>query len=169
MSLRELLEQEHSKKQCDRIVKLIGANEDRFRELLALFFSGEYRITQRAAWPLSYCVKRHPEWILPHFKTLLDNLDRKDLHSSVARNTLRILQFVDIPKRFHGRVMNTAFSLIESPDTPIAIKAFSLTVLERLSSLYPDILGELRLIIGQQWAQATPAFRSRAKKILGKP
>jgi len=166
MSIRELLEKEHSKSQCDRVVQYIGSSQTRFAELMRLFFSGEYRITQRAAWPLSYCVKTHPEWIQPYFKELLDNLDRTDLHASVARNTLRLLQFVDIPSSFQGRVMHTAFSLIEAARTPIAIKAFSLTILGRLSAQYPDIQGELTLLIEQQWEQATPAFRSRARKIL---
>jgi hypothetical protein len=166
MSIRELLEQEHTKSQCDRIVRYIGGSEERFAELMRLFFSGRYRITQRAAWPLSYCVRQHPGWIRPYFKELLDNLDRKDLHPSVARNTMRILQFVEIPKKFHGRVMSTSFGFVESVETPIAIKAFSLTVLQNLSSLYPDIRGELKLIIEQQWENATPAFRSRARKIL---
>ena len=62
--------------------------------------------------------------------------------------------------------MSTCFEFIQSPETPIAIKAFSLSILANLSSLYPDILGELKLIIEEQWEQATPAFRSRAKRIL---
>ena len=45
-------------------------------------------------------------------------------------------------------------------------KAFSLTVLQHLAALYPDIKPELRLVIEEQWEQAAPAFRSRAKKIL---
>jgi hypothetical protein len=51
-------------------------------------------------------------------------------------------------------------------DTPIAVKAFSLTILSNLSAAYPEIRGELKLIIEEQWEQSTPAFRSRAKKVL---
>jgi hypothetical protein len=35
-----------------------------------------------------------------------------------------------------------------------------------VSADYPEISGELRLIIEDQWGQATPAFRSRAKRVL---
>ena len=166
MDLQILLAAEHSKKQCDRIVKYIGANPERFGQLVQIFFRGEYRITQRAAWPLSYCVRLHPELIRPYFKPLLDNLARKDIHVAVIRNTLRLLQDVDIPKRYHGRVMSICFDFIQSVDTPIAVKAFSLTVLQHLAVDYPEIRGELRLIIEEQWEQATPAFRSRARRIL---
>ncbi|HVW62112.1 MAG TPA: hypothetical protein VHC48_18810, partial [Puia sp.] len=133
---------------------------------MRLFFKGEYRVTQRAAWPLSYVVRRHPELIIPYFGKLLDNLDKGGLHIAVVRNSIRLLQDVDIPAKFHGRVMNRCFEYAGNPATPIAVKAFSLTVLQNLSQKYPDILPELKLIIREQWDQAPPAFRVRAKRIL---
>jgi hypothetical protein len=166
MHLEKLLAEEHSKKQCDRIVQYIGRDKLRFAELMRLFFKGEYRVTQRAAWPLSYVVRRHPELITPYFGKLLDNLDKGGLHIAVVRNTIRFLQDVDIPEKFHGRVMNRCFEYAGNPATPIAVKAFSLTVLQNLSQKYPDILPELELIIRAQWDQAPPAFRVRAKRIL---
>jgi hypothetical protein len=166
MNLYDLLAAGHSKKQCDRIVTYIGSDKERFAGLMELFLKGEYRITQRAAWPLSYCVRAHPELIGPYFKVLLDNLGKEKVHGAVIRNTMRLLQDVAIPKKFHGRVMSLCFDFIQSPETAIAVKAFSLTVLEHLAGEYPDILVELKLIIREQWEQATPAFRSRAQKIL---
>jgi len=62
--------------------------------------------------------------------------------------------------------MSRCFEYVAFPETPIAVKAFSLTVLSNLSAAYPEIASELRLIIEDQWEHATPAFRSRAKKIL---
>jgi hypothetical protein len=169
MNLRKLIEEEHSKRQCDRIVHFIGSDKERFAVLMELFLAGEYRITQRAAWPLSYCVRQHPDLIRPYFKLLLNNLARKDVHSAVIRNTVRLLQDVTIPKKYHGQVMSACFDFIQSPETPIAVKAFSLTILEQLSKEYKDILPELKLIIEGQWDQSTPAFRSRAKKVLQIP
>src|SRR5580692_1590524 len=156
MDILQLLRSGHSKKQTDRIVRYIGDDRERFAVLIELFFKGEYRITQRAAWPLSYCVRAHPALIGPYFKPLLDNLARKDIHVAVIRNTLRLLQDVDIPKRYHGRVMSTCFDFIQSVETPIAVKAFSLTLLANLSALYPEIRGELKLIIQEQMKHAPP-------------
>jgi hypothetical protein len=166
MDLTKLLRAEHSKRQCDRIVAYIGSDKERFAQLIELFFRGEYRITQRAAWPLSYCVRRHPQLIAPYYRQLLDNLGRKDIHVAVVRNTVRLLQDVSIPKRWHGRVMSVCFEFVEDPATPIAVKAFALSILSNLSAEYPEIKGELKTLIESQWEQATPAFRSRARKIL---
>ncbi len=166
MDLLKLLRAEHSKRQCDRIVAYIGSDKERFAQLIELFFRGEYRITQRAAWPLSYCVRQHPQLIAPYYRQLLDNLGRKDIHVAVVRNTVRLLQDVSIPKRWHGRVMSVCFEFVEDPATPIAVKAFALSILSNLSADYPDIRGELKTLIEAQWEQGTPAFRSRARKIL---
>jgi hypothetical protein len=166
MDILQSLQKEHSKKQTDRIVNYVGADKERFGVLIGLFFGGEYRITQRAAWPLSYCVRAHPSLIGPYFKQLLDNLERPDIPVAVVRNTVRLLQDVTIPTKFHGRVMSTCFDFIQSVETPIAVKAFSLTILSHLAADYPDIRGELKLIIEEQWEHSTAAFRSRAKKVL---
>jgi hypothetical protein len=158
----------HTKAQCDRIVKYVGDREDRFGELMELFFSGEYLITQRAAWPMSYCVRNHPMLVKPWFKKMLDLLESENAHSAAKRNIVRLLQYAEIPKRFQGRLMNRCFRFIEDPGEAIAVKAFSLTVLENLSSAYPEILPEIKTIIAARWDRETPAFRSRAKKILKK-
>jgi hypothetical protein len=166
MNLFEMLLAEHSKKQCDKIVKYIGSDKNRFAELMQLFFKGEYRVTQRAAWPMSYCVRKYPALIQPYFNRLINNLRKKGLHDSVVRNTVRILQDVDIPKKFHGKLMSTCFDFLQSNDIPVAIKAFSLTILGNFSKVYPEIYPELKLIIEERWEHETAAFRSRARKIL---
>ncbi|HTS43499.1 MAG TPA: hypothetical protein VMH01_03820 [Puia sp.] len=166
MKIRDMLLEEHSKKQCDRIVRYIGNDKKKFAELMKIFFHGEYRLTQRAAWPMSYCVRKYPDLIEPYFKPLLANLQKKHLHDAVIRNTVRLLQTVDVPERYHGKLMNICFDHIQSNETAVAIKAFSLTILENLSRQYPDIIPELKLIIRERWDHESAAFRSRAKKVM---
>lgn len=166
MDLLKAIEKEHSKTQCEKIVKYVGADKDRFAELMQLFLNGEYRVTQRAGWPLSICVEKYPELITPYFKQVLTLLKKPGVHVAVVRNIVRLLQYVELPKRFHGQVMNDCFDFIADNDTPVAIKAFSLTILENLSASYPDIKPELKLIIEERWQYETAAFHSRAKKIL---
>ncbi|MBO9201773.1 MULTISPECIES: hypothetical protein [Niastella] len=168
MDLLKAIEKEHSKTQCLRIVKYVGGDKDRFADLMQQFLKGEYRVTQRAGWPLSICVEKHPELITPYFKQILPLLKKPDAHIAVVRNVVRLLQYVTIPKRFHGQVMNDCFEFVADNDTAPAIKAFSLTILENLSAEYPDIKAELKLIIEERWPYETAAFHSRAKKILKK-
>jgi hypothetical protein len=168
MKLRDTILAEHSKAQTNKIVKWIGKSQERFDQLFRLFLNDEYRVTQRAAWPLSYAVKNHPELIRKHLGKLIKNLEKKGLHDSVKRNSVRILRDLAIPERYHGQVMNTCFRFIESLDEAVAIKAFSLIILEKLLPQYPDIKNELKLIIEERWEHESAAFKSRAKKILKK-
>lgn len=168
MDLEKAVLKEHSKAQCDKIVRYIGGDKKKFAELMRLFFNGEYRVTQRIAWPMSCCVRNYPELIEPYYKRLLAKLKKPGEHDAVVRNIVRLLQDVEIPQQYQGEIMDSCFRFIESNDMAVAIKAFSLTILQNLSKQHPDILPELKLIIEERWPYETAAFRSRARKILKK-
>lgn len=166
MNLREEILKEHSKEQCKKIVQWVGASQEKSDELFQLFLTGEYRVTQRAAWPLSYCVEAHPAFIKKNFTKLIDNLQKPNLHNSIKRNTVSLLQYVDIPKKLQGKVMDICFNYVASPKEAVAIKAFSLTVPGNLGKLYPGILPEIKLLIEEQLPTQTAAFKSRAKQLV---
>lgn len=166
MNLREEILKEHSKAQCNRIVEWVGDSQERFDELFRLFLNDEYRVVQRAAWPVSYSAIAYPGFIKKHFNSLLKNLQKPNLHDAVKRNSVRLLQDVPIPRKYEGDVMNICFNYLASPSEPVAIKAFSLAVLGRLAANYPEIIPEIKLLIEEQLPHQTAAFKSRAKKFL---
>src|SRR5258705_3712562 len=166
MDLKEIILEEHSKAQTNKIIKWIGHDQKRFDQLFDLFLNDEYRVVQRAAWPLSYCVINHPALIQKHFAKLVKNLKKPGLGDSVKRNSVRLLQHISIPEKFHGDIMTICFDYIADPKEKVAIKAFSLSVLENLSKQYPEIRQELKTIIEDRWDSESVAFRSKAKKIL---
>lgn len=166
MDLRETILKEHSKANCNRIVAWVGNDQKRFDELFDLFLHDEYRVIQRAAWPLSYCVIAFPKLIQKHFARLFKYLKKPNLHESVKRNSVRLLQDIDIPEKYHGDAMNLCFDYIIDPTEKPAVKAFSLTVLQNLTKTYPEIKQELKMIIEDRWDHESAAFKSRAKRIL---
>jgi hypothetical protein len=166
VKLREEILKEHSKAQCIKIVKWVGSNQQRFDELFGLFTNDEYRVVQRAGWPLSYCVIDHPSFISKHWKALISNLKKPNLHNAVKRNSIRLMQDLDIPEKFHGEVMDICFKFLESPTEALAVKVFSMSVLGNIAMKYPDIRQELKLVIEDQLPHQTSGFKSRAKKVL---
>lgn len=166
MHLRNTILEEHSKAQTDKIVQWIGKDPQRFDALFHLFLTDEYRVVQRAAWPVSYAAINHPGFIAKHFGQLIKKLKQPVLHDAVKRNAMKILQDIPIPKRYHGAVMNICFDYIIDPDEKPAVKAFSLSVLYNLSQQYPDIKQELKTTIESRWEFESTAFKSRARKIL---
>ena len=166
MNIVQEVLREHSKAMCDRVVRYVGKNPARFAELVSVFLKGPYRVTQRAAWPLSYCVEQHPELVKVHLKKIILNLKTPGVHHAVKRNTLRLLQFIDIPKSMQGFVADVSFRFLSDPKEPIAVKVFSMEVLSKIAQQQPEIERELRLIIEDQLPYAGPAFLSRARKVM---
>lgn len=166
MDLRETILAEHSKAQTNKIINWVGKSQERFDALFHLFLNEEYRVVQRAAWPLSYCVIEHPELIKKHLTELIGNLHTAGLPDAVKRNTVRLLQQIEIPEKFHGEIMNLCFKYIASPTEAAAVKAFALSILQNLAQYYPEIKDEVKIIIEDRWEVESPAFRSRAKKFL---
>lgn len=166
MDIRQALMAEHSKRQTMAIVEFIGDDPKRFAELMKLFFAGEYRLTQRAAWTMNYCAERHPKMILPYLPKLLDCLEREDLHDAVRRNVMRLLQHIEIPKRLTGRVYAHCVDFIDDAFQPVAVRAFAMTVAARIAKSEPDLMNELRLIVSKHLPHSTAAFKVRAREIL---
>ena len=167
MDIRQALLAGHSKRSTMSIVEYIGDDAARFAELMAIFFEGEYRLTQRAAWPMNYCAEHHSELIQPYLPKLLACLDRDDMHVAVKRNVVRLLQYVEIPKRLRGRVFAHCVDLLANPAETIAVRVFAMTVAARVAQTQPALLNELRLIVRQHLPHSTAAFRARARNVLG--
>ena len=166
MLLRNQILLEHTKANCQKIIDWVGDDISKFNQLFHLFLNDEYRVTQRAAWPLSYCAIAHPEFMQNNFAKLISNLQKPSLHDSVKRNTLRLLQHIDIPEKYEGEIMDTCFKYVESPTEAVAIIAFALTVLGKLARKYPEIIPEIKIIIEDQQKHQTAGFKSRANKLL---
>lgn len=166
MNLVNALLKEHSKAQRNRIVEFIGTDKARFRELVNLFTSSTYRITQRAAWPLSYCAEQHPDLIKPHLKKLIHNLKQPGLPDAVKRNTVRLLQFIPIPRSLQGTTTHVCFDLLKNRKEAIAIRVFAMTVLANIAKEQPELKSELKIIIEDNMPYGSAGFVSRGRKIL---
>lgn len=161
---RELLK-EHSKRQTDKVVKYVGSNPIRFKTLVQTFLGGPYRVTQRAAWPLSNCVREHPKLISPHLKSILKLLDKPDAHVAVKRNIMRLLQDIEIPRQLYGLLTDKCFLLMDPKET-IAVRVFAMSVLANIAMHEPDLKKELRIVIEDQLPYGSAGYLSRARKVL---
>jgi hypothetical protein len=130
-----------------------------------IFLEGQYRLTQRAAWPISVCAETHPELIEPYLNKLVDLLPRRDIHNAVKRNIVRLLQFAEIPKKLRGKVFSHCIDLINDPNEAIAVRSFALTVAGNVANGNADLLNELHLVAEGSLKSATAAFRVRFNRL----
>ncbi len=166
MHLESAILKEHSKRNTMRIARWVGSDRRRFAQLMRCFLKGEYRITQRAAWIVSYCAEQHPQLLLPYLGRMLDRMMEPGVHVAVKRNVIRILQFITVPKKLQGKVATICFGLLTSQHEPVAVRCFSMTVLANIARQEPELKRELRLVIEQHLPWGTPGINARGKRIL---
>ena len=133
MDLRAEILKEHSKAQAEKIANWIGKDAERFGELVQLFLHDEYRVVQRAAHAVSIIADRYPKLLAPHLEAMLAKMSEPGALVAVKRNVIRALQTIDIPEPQHGEVMNTCFELQADSKETVAVRCFSMTVLNNLS------------------------------------
>ena len=167
MNIREALLEVHSKAQAEKICRYVGDDPDRFAELMKFMLGPVYRLSQRAAWPVSYCIERHPDLIKPYWGKLAQQLERDDAHVAVRRSVARLLQFVEIPARYRGRIFDACYNLFANPAETVAVRVFSMTVAANIARDQPELMNELRLVARKHPEAATAGFRSRARRVLG--
>lgn len=137
-------------------------------ELVKVYLEGPMRMTQRAAGVICSCAEKDPSLVLPHLAAMVRQLKEPEVSDAAKRNTLRILQLIDIPEELEGDLTDLCFKYLESAKEAVAIKAFAMTILFRLSGKYPELRHELRILIENQLPYQKPAFVSRGTKILAK-
>ena len=79
----------------------------------------------------------------------------------------RLLQFVDIPKRYAGRIFDACYHLVDDPKESVAVRVFAMTVAAKIAQQSPELLDELKLIATKHPEASTAGFRSRARRVLG--
>jgi len=167
MNLHEALLKEHSLIQANKISAWAVESKSNLKQLMQAFFGNEKRIVQHASWSASKAYELKPEWFDSYIPELIHSL-HKPIHGSVRRNSLRILQTMQIPEAYQGELIDLLFEMLTNPKEESAVKAFGMTVAYNLVQYYPELSKELKIIIEDQLPYATPSFKSRANKIIKK-
>src|SRR5690606_16722218 len=111
---KELLK-DYSKAQMLRITSFISNDEAYFEKLMYLVFkSQDAKVRQRAAWCMSNVFDIYPYLIYPYIATLINMLDEADLHDALKRNTLRVLQSINIPEHLQGKALELCYNFFKS-------------------------------------------------------
>jgi len=166
--LSEQLHLEHSKLQSQRLAAWIGHDAERFAALMDIFLGGDYRLNQRSAWVLTQVSQKYPELVAPWLPVMVAKTRAPGVHDAVKRNVVRLLEDLDIPESIMDDLADICFRFLADPREAVAIRVFSMTVLDKICQKIPELKPELRLIIEEHIEHGTAAFKSRGNKILKK-
>ena len=167
MNLEDYIRNTLYKENVTVVVSYIGKDTKRFAHLMELFFSDDNRLAQRAAWVMSHCVEKQPKLATPYLEKLVKHLYKSN-EDAIKRNSLRILQYIEIPEPLWGETLEKCFEYLESNNEAIAIRAFSMTVAYNISQHVPEIKPELKALIEEIIIFGSAGLKSRGNKILKK-
>lgn len=165
MDIKAILEEGHSRENAIAIKDAIIKKPSLIDDLMVCFFADEIQLCQRASWPLMFIGVAAPEIIRPYLSKMVDHLPRAK-HDAQIRNTVRIFEEIDIPEDVEGPLFEHCFGYLLDSKYATAIRAFSLTVLEKIANKYPDLKVELKAELIVQQDTGTVGFKNRAKKTL---
>jgi hypothetical protein len=156
-----------SRKLADLVAEEIGDNSNAFKQLYDYTMLQKKQYAMRSSRVVSILAYRYPKLIEPYFHEMIIGLESlKD--TSVKRNFLQIFirYYWHENEETEGRLVNLCFDLYQKPTEPIAVRAYSLEILYRISKKIPEIKPELLSVLELAINELSGGLRGQATKIM---
>jgi len=141
-----------------------------FIKLFQYSNSSDKKLAFRASWTLTKVCDRFPDLIYPYLNQIVESLNTID-NESTLRSFLRILSLTDLDKidnRQHGLLADFCFGTLNSGFSAIAVKAYSMEILYKLSLIYPELTNELSTSIRILMEDGSAGITARGSMIMKK-
>lgn len=168
--IREMIEKVMGMKEAEWAAASVIENPALLKKFIEFSYSADAKLAFHSSWILTKACDKTPEIIYPYLPAIIESLQGLD-NESALRSFLRILSLTD-PERFsprhQGLLADTCFRLLNSGFSAIAVKAYSMEILYRLTIIHPDLATELALSIRGIMDIDSAGIVSKAKSILKK-
>jgi len=165
MNLASLIEREQSRANTDLIIGMLNNNPALFEELWMYVLENKDPMSRRAAWAADYYSEMHPAILEPRIAGLIENLPEFN-SDGLKRHSLRIIARSPIPEGESGTLTVICFNWLQNPTESVAVKMYSMLILERIVHTFPELGRELYEIIDYQLPESTPGFRNAGLKVM---
>ena len=165
MFLKAQLQSRLSKNQIMNVAYEAVKSPEILDELIYSLSDKNIQAVKNAAWIVGHSGQLNPNLHTKYLDKIITNL-QYPFHPAVSRNLLRILQFIQIPEEFQGRIYDLCFQYIINPKTPVAIRAFSMTICAHISEEHSELKNELAIALHDLYHHGTPGIKSRVRHTL---
>lgn len=170
----------HSREKRQEMATLILNHPHLIKPLLSIAFTVDNPISSRACWVLEFTAKENLEYIFPYLDSFTTELHKVHLDSSV-RPMAKICEY--LTKCYFSKkeasckehLTNNHLEIIASNcfdwligEHKVAAQAYSMTSLLLIGSKYDWIYPELRMVLEQNYATGSAAYKARARMTLAK-
>jgi 8-oxo-dGTP diphosphatase len=168
--LQEIVNNLMGMKQAEWVATSAIDNPAIFLKLFEYSLSSNKNLAFRSSWTLTKVCDRFPDIIYPYLGQIIEALDKIE-NESTLRSLLRILSLSDLEKvtsKQHGLLTEFCFKILSSGFSAIAVKAYSMEILYRITLIYPEIANELSNSISILIEDGSAGITSRGRTILRK-
>lgn len=171
---------DHSREKRLEMATLVSNNPKLVSPLLAIAFDVDHPVSSKACWVMEFTAKENLSYLFPYLDTFTDSIGNVHLDSSV-RPMAKICEYL-IKSYFHKT--NTTTTEVLTPDHlekittacfdwlignhKVAAKAYSMTCLLLLGRNYNWVHPELKMVLEQNYADGSAAYKARARHTLAK-
>lgn len=170
----------HSRAKRSEMAKLVSNNPKLVGPLLDVAFQVDEPISSKACWVMEFTAKENLPYIFSLLNKFTDNLEKVHLESSV-RPIAKICEYLCIAyfkKKDPETQKNLTSQHLEKisaacfdwliGDYKVASKAYSMTSLLLLGQKFDWIHPELKMVLEQNYATGSAAYKARARMTLAK-
>jgi 8-oxo-dGTP diphosphatase len=168
--LQKIVNNMMSIKEAEWVATSAIENPAVFSKLYDYSLSSDKKLAFRASWTLTKVCDRFPEIIYPCLGQIVESLNKID-NESTLRSFLRIISRSDlsiISSRQQGLLADFCFSVLNSGFSAVAVKAYSMEILYKLSIIYTELANELASSIGILMEDGSAGITARGRMILRK-
>jgi|GEM_PF-1447008 len=154
-------------KQIRAIAAICAFDPIKFNALIAYISHADKRTATNAAWSAGHAVELNPAIVNgSHHEILLAILKQTEI-SALKRNILRIWQSgAPLPVNLLPEIADAALGFVADPHADIAVRAYSITVLQHCLPEMPGLKSELMFLLERELPYAKPAFAIRAQRFI---
>ncbi len=170
----------HSREKRKEMATLVINNPELVAPLLEIAFEQNSQISSKACWVLEFTAKERLPYIFNHLDVFTASLSELHLHPSV-RPMAKICEYLilgyfkkqnkEVQKALSNmhleRITTACFDWIIG-DHKVAAQAYSMTCLLLLGQKFEWVHPELKMILEQNYAAGSAAYKARARMILAK-
>ncbi len=167
MDFETIISTDSSRAVSELAAEKVGNCPENFKHIINLVLTKPHPISSRAARVIDICSERHPHLIKPYLNQLIviTTVTKSDW---IKRSSLRIFErHIEAHNiNYFGELVDTCFRFLNSAHESIAVRVYSMMVLQKVCLFEPDLSHELIGSIEMQYPYSSPGFKSMAKKIL---
>lgn len=141
----EMINNIHSTKEVDWVAASATENPEILRKIIEYSTSNNRKLASHSAWTVSKVADKNPELLEPFLNTLIQFLPQSD-NESAERSVLRVISLSNVSgvnSKYQGLLADHCFNRLRSRPAPIAVKAYAMEILFKLTNIYPELANEL--------------------------